>query len=109
MAAMDLLRERLATPLAFVIVSDDPEWCKINLKSSPDAIVVGNNNSPEADLALMASCNHTIFDYGTYGLTAAMFNVEGQTVVYNTGSTDYFLTYQFPLKLNRWTKLGNCH
>ena len=25
-------------------------------------------NSPELDLAILASCNHTIYDYGTFGM-----------------------------------------
>ena len=107
LAAMDLLREKLAVPLAFIIASDDPEWCRQNLKKSSDTFVMGEENSAESDLALLASCNHTIFDYGTYGLTVAMFNAEGQTVVFDTGSTDYFVTYQFAEQLQNWTKLGN--
>lgn len=95
------------TPLAFVITSDDPKWCRINLRSSPDTIVVGNKNRPEADLALLASCNHTIFDYGTYGLTAAMFNFEGRTVVFDTGSAENSVTDQLALKFISWIKLGN--
>lgn len=104
---MDLLREKLDAPLAFIIASDDPEWCRKNLNKSPDTIVMGGENSAEDDLALLASCNHTIFDYGTYGLTAAMFNAEGQTVVFDAGSTDYFVTYQFALQLKNWTTIGN--
>lgn len=107
LAAMDLFRETLATPLAFVIASDDPKWCRINLRSSPDTIVVGNKNRPEADLALLASCNHTIFDYGTYGLTVAMFNFEGRTVVFDTGSAENSVTDQLALKFISWIKLGN--
>jgi galactoside 2-L-fucosyltransferase 1/2 len=104
---MELLRKKLAVPLAFVIASDDPEWCRKYLQKSQDIFVMGIENRAESDLALLASCNHTIFDYGTFGLTASMFNTEGQTVVFDTGSTDYFLTYQFALQLKSWTKLGN--
>lgn len=104
---MDLLRKKLAKPLAFVVTSDDPKWCRKNLIKSPDTFLAGTGNtcSPGSDLALLAACNHTIFDYGTYGLTAAMFNSEGHTVIYDTGSR-YFL-HKFPEVLKNWTKLGN--
>ncbi|KAF0312646.1 Galactoside 2-alpha-L-fucosyltransferase 1 [Amphibalanus amphitrite] len=43
--------------------------------SAPDVHFLGDprSESPgvERDLALLAACNHTIFDYGTYGFFAA--------------------------------------
>ena len=38
--------------------------------------------SPGEDLAIMSLCNHTIFDYGTYGLWAALMTwVKGGRVI----------------------------
>ena len=43
--------------------------------TAPDVHILGDSRgvSPgvERDLALLAACNHTIFDYGTYGFFAA--------------------------------------
>jgi galactoside 2-L-fucosyltransferase 1/2 len=42
------------------------------------------NNSPAQDLAIMAACNHSIIDYGTYGMWGAIL-AGGDTFVYNLG------------------------
>ena len=52
--------------IIFVVVSDDPKWCERELNG--DDVVVMRNKSPEQDLAIMAACNHSIIDYGTYGM-----------------------------------------
>jgi galactoside 2-L-fucosyltransferase 1/2 len=38
--------------------------------------------SPAQDLAIMAACNHSIIDYGTYGVWGAIL-AGGDTFVYN--------------------------
>lgn len=64
----------------FVVVSDEPKWCEDKLAG--DDVVVMRNNSPEQDLAIMAACNHSIIDYGTYGVWRAIL-AGGDTSVYN--------------------------
>ena len=64
----------------FVVVSDDPEWCERELRG--DDVVVMKTNSPEQGLAIMAACNHSIIDYGTYGMWGAILS-GGDTYVYN--------------------------
>jgi galactoside 2-L-fucosyltransferase 1/2 len=64
----------------FVVVSDEPEWCKRELNG--DNVVVMKTNSPAQDLAIMAACNHSIIDYGTYGMWGAIL-AGGDTFVYN--------------------------
>ncbi|XP_043199140.1 galactoside alpha-(1,2)-fucosyltransferase 2-like isoform X1 [Amphibalanus amphitrite] len=72
-SAMSLCRKRYNNP-AFIVTSDDKQWCRQHL-SAPDVHFLGDprSESPgvERDLALLAACNHTIFDYGTYGFFAA--------------------------------------
>jgi hypothetical protein len=68
---------------------------------------MGEAGSPESDLALLASCNHTIFDYGTYGLAVAMFNHDGHTIVYDRGSDEYLMTRILVAGLRNWMKLTN--
>ncbi|KAF0312514.1 Galactoside 2-alpha-L-fucosyltransferase 1 [Amphibalanus amphitrite] len=50
--------------------------------SGTDIYLLGDPRSEfpgvERDLALLAACNHTIFDYGTYGFFAAF--LAGQRV-----------------------------
>jgi hypothetical protein len=101
------MRALLPSPPAFIVTSDDNDWCKEHLIISSDIFIIGQEDSPEEDLALLCSCNHTIFAYGTFGMTVAMFNFEGQTIVYDTGSDDYFITKPFAEKLSNWTVLPN--
>jgi galactoside 2-L-fucosyltransferase 1/2 len=66
-------------PIIFVVVRDDPEWCERELHG--DDVVVVRNKSPAQDLANMAACNHSIFDFGTYGTWGAILS-GGDTFVY---------------------------
>lgn len=81
--------EQKYSSVVFVVVSDDPLWCRRHLGSRPNVHVTGGNrkkgapaNSAALDLALLASCNHSIFDYGTFGEWGALL-AGGETVYYN--------------------------
>lgn len=79
---MEYFKSRYTNCL-FVYVSDDPFWCFKHFGHLPNVAVPAYNSSstPEEDLVLLASCNHTIFDYGTYGEWAAL--LAGGETVYN--------------------------
>lgn len=70
--------------VVFVVVSDDPKWCFENFSKRKNVYVTGSfrPNSPALDLAILSSCNHSIFDYGTYGEWGAIL-AGGETVYYN--------------------------
>jgi galactoside 2-L-fucosyltransferase 1/2 len=68
----------------FVVVSDDPKWCERELRG--DDVVVIKTNSAVQDLAIMAACNHSIIDYGTYGVFGAIL-AGGDTFIYNITNT----------------------
>lgn len=76
---MNSFRNKYGSVL-FVVVSDDPKWCEDELAG--DDVVVMRNNPPEQDLAIMAACNHSIIDYGTYGVWGAIL-AGGDTFVYD--------------------------
>ncbi|KAJ9588030.1 hypothetical protein L9F63_028162 [Diploptera punctata] len=80
---MNYFRNKYVNVL-FVVLSDDPSWCYEKLKSSDSVVLKGN--SAEQDLSIMANCNHTILDYGTYGKWGAMF-AGGETFLYNISSS----------------------
>jgi galactoside 2-L-fucosyltransferase 1/2 len=81
-------------PIMFVVVSDDPEWCERELRG--DDVVVMKTNSPVQDLAVMAACNHSIIDCGTYGVWGAILS-EGDTFIYNlTNSSSVTLASLLP-------------
>ena len=72
--AMSLFRGKFSSKkynLAFIYVSDDPEWGRQNLmnkRGSKNLYIIGNpaDNLGKYDLALLASCNHTIQSYGSF-------------------------------------------
>jgi len=94
---MNLLRNKYK-PIMFVVVSDDPVWCERELHG--DDVVVMKTNSPEQDLAIMAACNHSIIDYGTYGMWGAILS-GGDTFVYNL-TNSYDAAFEMASFLPNW-------
>lgn len=68
----------------FIMVSDDPPWCwkKFGFKNNVFVVSRYHKNSPALDLAILASCNHSIYDYGTFGEWGAIL-AGGETIYYN--------------------------
>lgn len=69
----------------FIFFSIDAEWTQKYtplLRKLFNVVVNPNGDSRETDLALMAHCNHSIINYGTFGATAAYF-AQGTTLVYD--------------------------
>lgn len=70
--AMNYFRNKFPKRALFVVVSDDMQWCRHNLQSD-DIVYAGNSetSNPAIDLALLASCNHSIITYGNFGFWGA--------------------------------------
>lgn len=70
--------------LIFIIVSDDPIWCQHQFGKKENVYITSklHPNSPALDLAILASCNHSLFDYGTFGEWGAILS-GGETVYFN--------------------------
>ncbi|XP_065169834.1 galactoside 2-alpha-L-fucosyltransferase SEC1-like [Atheta coriaria] len=68
----------------FVVISDDPRWCQRKFGGMRNVYVPSRAlpNTPALDLAILAACNHSIFDYGTFGIWGAIL-AGGETVYYN--------------------------
>ena len=94
---MNVLRSKYK-PVIFVVVSDDPEWCEHELRG--DDVVVMRNNSPAQDLAIMATCNHSIIDYGTFGMWGAILS-GGDTFVYDL-TNSYDAAFEMASFLPNW-------
>ncbi|XP_044004548.1 galactoside alpha-(1,2)-fucosyltransferase 2-like isoform X2 [Aphidius gifuensis] len=91
LTAMDYFHNKYENVI-FVIASDSINWCKFNLNSKKHRISLIsdiNARGPGKDLAVLAACNHSIIDYGTYGSFAAILT-GGETISYNV--TTYFST-----------------
>jgi galactoside 2-L-fucosyltransferase 1/2 len=94
---MNVLRNKYK-PILFAVVSDDPEWCERELNG--DDVVVMRNKSPAQDLAIMAACNHSIIDYGTYGMWGAILS-GGDAFVYNL-TNSYDAAFEMASLLPNW-------
>lgn len=70
----------------FIVSSDDIGWCRENIKPSTFNqgrinITFSSEHSTEQDLALLASCDHTVMTTGTYSWWASWL-ANGTTVYY---------------------------
>ncbi|XP_044739753.1 galactoside 2-alpha-L-fucosyltransferase SEC1-like [Chrysoperla carnea] len=68
----------------FIVISDDPKWCKKNIGNHQNVYIASKinlYNTTEQDFAVMAACNHSIIDYGTFGAWGAIL-AGGETIVY---------------------------
>ncbi|KAK6635938.1 hypothetical protein RUM44_001192 [Polyplax serrata] len=82
--AMNYFRSKYRNTV-FIVVSDDPDWCKSNLGGPEDDVYVASIpgiTGPGQDIATMSACNHSIIDYGTFGVWGAIL-AGGETLVYN--------------------------
>ena len=66
--------------VVFVVCSDGMTWCRENLAGRDDVIFIESGVS-EVDLAVLASCRHSIITAGTFGWWAAWL-AGGFTVYY---------------------------
>ncbi|XP_059085006.1 galactoside 2-alpha-L-fucosyltransferase SEC1-like isoform X4 [Tigriopus californicus] len=77
--AMEYFREEYEH-VVFFFVSDDMEWGRKHIKNKHKDLYFlgkGDTNSPDAigyDLALLASCNHTIITWGSFSMWASILS-----------------------------------
>lgn len=85
----------------FIVVSDDPAWCLAHFGKRKNVVVIKKkvSHSRSLDLAILASCNHSIIDYGTFGLWGAIL-AGGETIYYNL--TNYYATSRVGHILPKW-------
>ena len=55
----------------FVVLSDDPAWCKKQIKGNN--IVYSSKHSPIVDMAIASLCDHAIITIGTYSWWVGWF------------------------------------
>lgn len=93
--------EKKYKTVVFIVVSDDHVWCLEHFRRKKNVVVVKKkvSNSASLDLAILASCNHSIIDYGTFGIWGAIL-AGGETVYYNL--TDKYATSRVGQILPKW-------
>lgn len=79
--AVELISEKIKDP-KFYVFSDDPEWCKENLKLSGPTVYVGHNKDGAEDMRLMSNCRHNIIANSSFSWWGAWLNQnDDKTVV----------------------------
>lgn len=72
-AATKYVESLIKKPNYFVF-SDDPEWCKKNLKLNAPTTYVSHNTSGSEDMRLMRECNHNILANSSFSWWSAWLN-----------------------------------
>ena len=92
--AMALFRNTSRERVLFIVATDDPKWAQKHLQSNDTYVSTGG--SATEDMALLASCNDTIYSSGTYGWWAAFFT-PGRKVYFRDGMANgSFIIHQHP-------------
>jgi hypothetical protein len=73
--AVTLMRTKISNPV-FYVFSDDPQWCRENLRIGPNTIIVDHNppNKGHEDMRLMSACKHNIIANSSFSWWAAWLN-----------------------------------
>lgn len=80
--AVEIISEKVKDPVLFII-SDDPEWCKKNLKY-PLKMVIVDVNPPDKgheDLRLISNCKHNIMANSSFSWWGSWLNQNPDKIV----------------------------
>lgn len=80
--AVELVVSKVKNPV-FYIFSDDPDWCRANIKY-PYPMVIVDNNPPDKgheDLRLISSCKHNIMANSSFSWWGAWLNDNPEKIV----------------------------
>ena len=84
LSAVKYVGERVAKP-TFYIFSDEPRWCKNNLKLKHKTIYVSHNKDGSEDMRLMKACSHNIIANSSFSWWAAWLNENPDKIVVAPG------------------------
>ena len=105
--------------LAFVVVTDDPDWCRKNMMNLSSEISSNYHFSSSSvhfsadhhnyieqnriffDLAVLSQCNHSIYDYGTFGFWGA-YLANGITILGDIGRSYVYIDKIKKANLKDW-------
>nr|XP_027209745.1 galactoside 2-alpha-L-fucosyltransferase 3-like isoform X2 [Penaeus vannamei] len=100
--AMAHFREKLGGGVAFVAASDDPRFIKATLSRHAD-VYFAPGKPPELDMAVLASCNHSIITLGSFSFWTGFLT--GGEVVYP--DVRFRRPYRFARKMYEAAHLDN--
>ncbi len=79
--AIELIAKQVKNPHFFVF-SDEPEWCKKNLKIDYPTTYVSHNKDGSEDMRLMSHCKHHIIANSSFSWWGAWLNPRKDKIVY---------------------------
>jgi len=79
---MDLMRSKLGNGIVFYVFSDDPEWCRSEMKYPSDHMIVsdGHRSVPQ-ELDLMSNCQNSIMTNSSFSWWGAWLKDHPQKIV----------------------------
>lgn len=78
--AIGVIAKKIHSP-KFYVFSDDPTWCKINLKIKYPITYVSHNSKGAEDMRLMRTCKHNIITNSTFSWWGAWLNENPSKIV----------------------------
>ncbi len=78
--AAELIKKTVAKP-TFYVFSDDPEWCKKNIKLGGPTTYVDHNKYGGEDMRLMRACRHNIVANSSFSWWGAWLNENPDKVI----------------------------
>lgn len=78
--AVALLEKKINAPSLYVF-SDDPEWCKKNLKFKQQTTYISHNTDGSEDMRLMKACRHNIIANSSFSWWGAWLNESPDKIV----------------------------
>lgn len=79
-AAINTVKKSIANP-HFYVISDDPQWCKANIKIKDPVIFIDHNIKGIEDMRLMSLCNHNIIANSSFSWWGAWLNKHPDKIV----------------------------
>ena len=96
----------------YIVSSDDPNWCREGFQQFNDRATFfyaddfrkdHGLNVPELEMSIATRCNHTIFDYGTFGFWGAYLSGGYTILAENIGDKKVIEVENIrPAKLKNW-------
>jgi hypothetical protein len=79
-AAVKEMTKHVKNPNLYVF-SDDPDWCKKNIKFTQQTIYVSHNTDGSEDMRLMKACRHNIIANSSFSWWGAWLNENSNKIV----------------------------
>jgi len=78
--AVEKMTQKMKSPRLYIF-SDDPEWCRQNLRWSYPAKIVSNQGSGSEDMRLMRECRHHIIANSSFSWWGAWLSLNPDKIV----------------------------